>query len=194
MNETPIQNSKESQVTLREFVKENETKVYQFLYFMLFGFSGLEDVTLKVFRGFGDYFQKQTIKNNSEWEKMELRIELFSMAWKAILNAQTQVEYNWAFGRDTRPLKQLDIDLLSENRSYALKKIDPELFIPRLARVDIDFRAPLVLRDILCFDDEEVLRILGIRWGVYRHRLHRGRLAFRESLKGKENREQNLSV
>ena len=184
-----IQNQNETQVSLREFVKENESKLCQFLYFMLYGFSGLDEVTLKVFRGFGDYFQKQMVKNTSEWEKMALRIELFGLAWKAIVNAQSQVEYNWSYGRDTRPLKQLDVDLLSENRSYTLKKIDPELFVPRLARVDIDFRAPLVLRDILCFDDEEVLRILGIRWGVYRHRLHRGRLAFRESLKGRENRD-----
>lgn len=64
-----------------------------------------------------------------------------------------------------------------------------EPYLSRLSRVDIDFRAPMVLKDILRFDDEEILRILGIRWGVYRHRLHRGRLAFRESLKGKEGRE-----
>jgi len=47
----------------------------------------------------------------------------------------------------------------------------------------------MVLRDVLKFDDEEILRILNIRWGVYRHRLHRGRLAFRESLKGRQNRD-----
>lgn len=188
MSETTVQGE---EISLREFVKENEAKLCQFLYFMLYGFNGTEEVTLKVFRAFGDYFQKQAIKKNSEWEKLGLRIELFHIAWRAVLNAQTQVDYNWSYGRDTRPLKQLDIDLLSD-RGFSLKKIDPELFVPRLARVDIDFRAPLVLRDILCFDDEEILRILGIRWGVYRHRLHRGRLSFRESLKGKENRDSIL--
>jgi DNA-directed RNA polymerase specialized sigma24 family protein len=179
----------ESPVGLREFVKENEEKLCQFLNFMLFGFSGLEEVTLKVFRSFGDFFQKQTAKKSSDWEKVGLRIQLFSIAWKAIVKAQNQIEYNWSYGRDTRPLKQLDIDLLSEDRSYRVKKVDPEIFLPRLARVDIDFRAPMVLRDVLNFDDEEILRILEIRWGVYRHRLHRGRLAFRESLKGRQNRE-----
>ncbi len=186
---TEMQLNPESQVSLREFVKENELKVCQFLHFMLFGFSGLEEVTLEVFRSFGKAFQKQIIKKNSDWEKVGLRIQLFSLAWKAVIKAQNQVEYTWSFGRDTRPLKQLDNDLLSENHSYRLKRLDPELFMPRLARVDIDFRAPMVLRDVLCFDDEEVIRILGIRWGVYRHRLHRGRLAFRESLKGKQNRD-----
>ena len=39
--------------------------------------------------------------------------------------------------------------------------MDPEIFLPRLARVDIDFRAPMVLRDVLNFDDEEILRILN---------------------------------
>ena len=187
-----IQIHTESPISLREFVKENETKVCQFLYCMLYGFSGLEEVTLKVFRTFGDHFQKQMLKKNTEWEKVALRIELYAIAWRAILAAQNQVEYDWSYGRDTRPLKQLDTNLLILDKNYGSKKMDSELFIARLARVDIDFRAPLVLRDILCFDDEEVLRILGIRWGVYRHRLHRGRLSFRESLRGKEGRDLNF--
>lgn len=179
----------QSQVTLREFVKENEAKACQFLYFMLYGFTGLESAMLQVFRAFGDSFQKQARQKQGDWEKVGLRIQLFSLAWREIIKAQTQVDYTWSFGRDTRPLKQTDSDLLLEGPSYRLKRFDPDLFMPRLARVDIDFRAPLVLRDILSFDDEEILRILGIRWGVYRHRLHRGRLAFRESLKGKQNRD-----
>lgn len=179
----------ESPVSLREFVKDNELKVCRFLHFMLFGFSGLEEVTLDVFRSFGRAFQKQSLKKNSEWEKAGLRIELFSLAWHAVIKAQGRVDYTWSFGRDTRPLKQLDIDLLSDDSIYRLKRGDSDIYLSRLARVDIDFRAPLVLRDILAFDDEEVIRILGVRWGVYRHRLHRGRLAFRESLKGKQGRE-----
>ncbi|MBM4316931.1 MAG: hypothetical protein FJ116_05570 [Deltaproteobacteria bacterium] len=181
--------NQESQISLREFVKENESKLCHFLYFMLVGYSGLEEVTLGVFRSFGDYFQKQAVKKSSEWERMALRIELFGLAWNAVLNAQNDVQFNWAYGRDTRPLKQFDEDLLSSDRSSKLIKFELEPYLSRLSRVDIDFRAPMVLKDILRFDDEEILRILGIRWGVYRHRLHRGRLAFRESLKGKEGRE-----
>lgn len=186
---TEVTLDSESQISLREFIKENEVKVCQFLYYMLFGFSGLDDVTLEVFRSFGKSFQKRVIKKTSDWEKVGLRIDLFSLAWEAVVKAQNRIDYNWSYGRDTRPLKQMDIDLLSEAVSRRLSKAESELFLPRLARVDIDFRAPLVLRDILGFDDEEVIRILGIRWGVYRHRLHRGRLAFRESLKGKQSRD-----
>jgi hypothetical protein len=186
---TELVANSEAQVSLREFVKENETKVCQFLSLMLFEFSGLEEFILQVFRSFGESFRKQSGQKNSEWEKVGLRIELFSLAWKAVLKAQNQIEYSWNSGRDTRPLRQLDTDLLTEDRSFRLKKVDPELLIPRLARVDLDFRAPMVLRDILAFEDEEVIRILGIRWGVYRHRLHRGRLELRESLKGKQNLE-----
>jgi len=179
----------ESPISLREFVKDNEVKVCRFLQFMLIGFAGLEEVTLEVFRNFGRAFQKQELKKNSEWEKAGLRIELFAMAWQAVIRAQGRVDYTWSFGRDTRPLKQLDIDLLSEGAIQRPTRRDSEMYLSRLARVDIDFRAPIVLRDILLLDDEEVIRILGIRWGVYRHRLHRGRLAFRESLKGKQSRE-----
>ena len=178
----------EPQISLREFIKDNELKACRFLYFMLFGFSGLEEVTLDVFRQFGRAFQKKEVKKNSDWEKASLRIELFSIAWEAVLKAQSRADYAWSFGRDTRPIKQLDVDLLFEKSTSKTKRKDSEIYLSRLARVDIDFRAPLVLRDILFFDDEEVIRILGIRWGVYRHRLHRGRLAFRESLKGKQGR------
>lgn len=108
--------NQESQISLREFVKENESKLCHFLYFMLVGYSGLEEVTLGVFRSFGDYFQKQAIKKSSEWERMALRIELFGLAWNAVLNAQNDVQFNWAYGRDTRPLKQFDEDLLSSDR------------------------------------------------------------------------------
>lgn len=186
MTETTL--NSQSEVGLREFVKENEVKVYQFLQLMLFGFSGLEDVTLEVFRSFGKYFQRQMTKKNTDWEKTALRIELFSLAWEAVIRAQDEIEYNWSFGRDTRPLRQLDTNLLIQENQYQKEKVDSELILPRLARVDIDFRAPMVLRDVLCFDDEEVIRILETRWGVYRHRLHRGRLAFRDSLRGRQSR------
>jgi DNA-directed RNA polymerase specialized sigma24 family protein len=96
------------------------------------------------------------------------------------------VPFTWTVGRDTRPMKGMDDDLLqawSSSKTGEISSIGPRA-VERIRRLDTDFRAPIVLKDILGFDDEEVVRILGIRWGVYRHRLHRGRLEFRAALKG----------
>lgn len=39
-----------------------------------------------------------------------------------------------------------------------------------------ELRVVLVLKDIMQYEDQEILKILDIRWQVYRHRLHRGRI------------------
>lgn len=170
---------------LREFIKENEGKLYQFLSYLLFGSNAVDSLAIQVFREFGDKFRKHAKKNQAEWEKTNLRIQLYSIAWKMILKGHSLIEYSWASGRDTRPLKLLDVDLLSEGKSKRSEGEQRENILMRLARIEMDYRAPLVLKDVLGFEDEENLRILGLRWGVYRHRLHRGRLGFRDSLRGK---------
>ena len=74
------------------------------------------------------------------------------------------------FGAAVRPVLQ---------QNYHSQVVD------RLGRIDPEFRAPIVLRDVLGFEDEESVRILGLRWGVYRHRLHRGRLECKDALRGR---------
>ena len=97
-----------------------------------------------------------------------------------------QVYFPSLGGRDTRRLKGLDDDLLpakNESKEKQQARVGTRAK-DRLTRVDSELRAPVVLRDILKFEDEEVAQILGLRWGVYRHRLHRGRLDFKDALKG----------
>ena len=45
-----------------------------------------------------------------------------------------------------------------------------------LFSLSTDERVVLVLRDILKFEDADVLSILDLRWQVFRHRLHRARV------------------
>lgn len=172
---------------LREFIKENDQQLYDFCCYMLHGGgqSLAEDLVLEIFREFGDAYGKMRSDSSGKWEPLEVRVRLFQIAWDRVREAMVQIPQAWSVGRDTRPLKSFDDDILGAYaRDGRVHEIEP-VAIERLARIDADFRAPVVLRDILKFDDEEVSRILGVRWGVYRHRLHRGRLEYKDILRGR---------
>jgi hypothetical protein len=150
---------------------------------MLYGGIAVEDAILSIFRDFGHLFRKLSGKKQP-WEQMEIRLRLFTMAWQTIREAIIPGVYSWPVGRDMRQLKGIDEDLLLswDGTEKDLERLEPAI-LERLGRIDADFRVAVVLRDILGFEDEEVMRILGIRWGVYRHRLHRGRLELKDALR-----------
>jgi DNA-directed RNA polymerase specialized sigma24 family protein len=115
---------------------------------------------------------------------MEMRLVHFSIAWEKIQREAGSVAMRWVSGRDLRAQKMAEEDLLKKNPKEEGEAFRESL-LGRFARIDLDFRAPVVLRDVLDFPDEEAMRILKLRWGVYRHRLHRGRLELCEGLRGK---------
>lgn len=170
---------------LREFIKENDQRVYDFCTYLLDADFAVEDVVLSVFREFGEYFRRH------RWlaagiSPEEMRLQLFQIAWAQIQDCLHQSSFPIIGGRDTRTLKGLDEDILparGESRDRVAQRAENRVR-DRLSRVDAELRAPVVLRDVLKFEDEEAARILGLRWGVYRHRLHRGRLDFKDALKG----------
>lgn len=171
---------------LRDFVKENGAALYDFCSYLLPAEYAVDDLVLSVFREFGELFRKITAKRDMAWGAVELRIRLFALAWEQIREVSGNFQFSWALGRDTRQLKGWDTDILDKTQAAPQNKLGEfePVAVDRLHRVDLEVRAPVVLRDILRFDDEEVVRILGTRWGVYRHRLHRGRLDYRELLHG----------
>jgi DNA-directed RNA polymerase specialized sigma24 family protein len=112
-------------------------------------------------------------------------VRLFQIAWQGVQNSFQRAVFS-NNGRDTRLLKGLEDDILPskpENLEKVAAKSENRV-ADRLGRVDTELRAAVILRDILKFDDEEAAKILGLRWGVYRHRLHRGRLDFKDALRG----------
>lgn len=113
-----------------------------------------------------------------------MRIRLYRIAWERIRDETVALSFQWNLGRDTRLLKRWDENLLLKDPAREPAAFDAAI-LERLRRVDAELRAPVVLKDILRMEDEEVVRILNLRWGVYRHRLHRGRLEFREALRGR---------
>lgn len=145
----------------------------------------VEKTILATFRDFGDKFRKVNRKSDRFQELSEKRVALFQLAVKHIRRDTSSGVWNWFPGRDLRPLRVLETDLLT---SWGTLQVPEEeklkVLGEKLSRVDIDLRTPLILRDVLGFEEDEVMRILDLRWGVYRHRMHRARLDFKDSLKG----------
>lgn len=160
---------------LREFIKGNDQRVSDFCACLLPPGEATDAFVLEVFREFGELYRSQT--PSEEVSPVQLRVLLFQTAWRHLSRAQSSAYFPFLTGRDTRVLRDLEEDLLDGPASN--EKVRERLF-----QVDPELRAPLVLRDILGLDDESAAAILGLRWGVYRHRLHRGRLDFKEALKG----------
>ena len=172
---------------LREFVKENSHRLYGFCFYLLQEDYSVDDFVISVFRHFGEEYRKYMAKKEGSREFLELRVRLFRLAWEKIRALVGSTPYTWTVGRDMRQMKGYDDDLIESLGRGGSAPLDgmESAIVARLRKVDLEFRAPLVLRDVLGFDDEEVVRILGLRWGVFRHRLHRGRLDLRDELKGR---------
>ena len=170
---------------LREFLKEHDQKLYDFCFYMLDGGYLAEEIILAAFRDFASVYRRLTSRRAGDWDPKDARIQLFQTAWSRIREALVRVQYQGSMGRDTRLFRSLDGDILGQWGSSRQDVAAVEAaVVERLGRVDADYRAPIVLRDVLGFDDEEVVQILGVRWGVFRHRLHRGRLELKDGLKG----------
>jgi DNA-directed RNA polymerase specialized sigma24 family protein len=168
---------------LRELMKENDQRLYDFCYYMLYGGIGIEDQIVSIFRSLRRTMGRLSMRDDGK-NTMELRLRLFQTVWQLIQVALEGMQYEWPVGRDTRQLKGLDEDILREWQSNGrdASRLE-EAVLERLSRIEPDLRATIILRDILGMDDEDAVRILGVRWGVYRHRLHRGRLELKDGLK-----------
>lgn len=173
-----------NQSSLREFISEYGERVFTFCDYMLPKEAKIEQTVIAIFSDFSESYRKRQRKLTQHWEETEMRVKLFSIAWEHIRHAMEDFHFVWTPGRDTRGGKRADDNLLKEGaKSAASTEIAGEL-IGRLKYLDPEFRAPLILRDIVRLEEEEILRVLGLRWGVYRHRLHRGRVEYKDGLKG----------
>jgi DNA-directed RNA polymerase specialized sigma24 family protein len=183
----------------REFVKENGEKLYHFCYLLLPLSVDAEEFVLAALRDFGDNYRRWA-KSEEPGEISELRCKLFKLAWERTKDVLSRTQAAWTVGRDTREVVDIDRDLLidwaKQNRNSTTKtetNLIDEKILDRMRWVDPDFRAPFILRDLIGLADEDVVRVLGLRWGVYRNRLNRGRLDLKECLKGRPISSSNQS-
>lgn len=170
----------ERMAALREITQECATPINTFCHYMLYG-QDQEDLVLEIFREFGDAFRKLSRIGASA---DRLRIELYRIAWRLAQQAHAVRQPPALSSIDARPLAGRQEDLLKlwvEKNDFGA---DLDLCVAeRIAQIDFDYRVVVVLRDILKLAHEDVARILELRWAVYRHRLHRGRLELRDCLR-----------
>jgi RNA polymerase sigma-70 factor (ECF subfamily) len=94
---------------------------------------------------------------------------------------------------DTQPLDEEVLDLLDyQQRPAASRPRPPDqvaeehetlaFLLDRVRRLPIDFRAPLVLRDIEGWSNQEVADILDLSLAATKSRIHRARMKLREEL------------
>lgn len=169
---------------LRELVKENDRRVFNFCLLMLEEPDVSEVLTVQIFDEFGRFYRRVSGGRPDAWVVADLRLKLYQIAWERIQDTLSRRQILAQIGRDTRQLRRSDGDLLSKDPATADEGWR-DMFVERLLYVDADFRAPVLLRDFLRFTDDESTRILSVRWGVYRHRLNRGRLDLRDYLRGR---------
>lgn len=157
---------------LQPFVEKEAPGIYALA--VCLGLEGGEAPWMSdVFAAFGRQFRALASKKDFVWEPMESRVRLYSLAWKSLkpILSGTSFERFSIQGRDTRQAQRTETDLFATSATEFQTSL-----ISRLRLLDLDHRILIVLRDILQFSDEEAMRVTDLRWGVYRHRLHRGRM------------------
>lgn len=175
--------ARRSSTDLREFVKENERKIYDFCFFMGLPTKECEELLIEIFRDFGDT-HRRLWGNEATSEPFEKQVALFQLARNHIERQGMIYASENTLGRDTRYFPKIETDLLAEWNKLKGERDWAFTIVDRLRLLELDFRFPLVLRDLLHFEDEETAQILGLRWGVYRQRLHRGRRECAEKFRG----------
>jgi DNA-directed RNA polymerase specialized sigma24 family protein len=144
---------------LTEAIAENQSSLYTFCYYLL-PKEDIEDTILKVL----EQFCLKNRHKKTEEELGDLKVFLFQIAWQWVQSRLVGAHFLMNMGRDTRILK--------EEEERESRKDFQEVF----SRIDPSLRAALLLKDLFLFKDEEIATILNLRWGVYRHRLHRARV------------------
>lgn len=175
---------------LRTFVKQEQERVATFCHCFLSSEPEVDERVIQIFRRFGELFRRKSKDKTFQSTRQEMIVLLYRVAWEQLQSIALEEAVGWSVGRDVRKLKALDENVLYELRplespseNTLSEDISSELRT-RLRRVDTENRGAVILKDILGFSDDDAIRILSTRWGVFRHRLHRGRLDLVALLKG----------
>jgi RNA polymerase sigma-70 factor (ECF subfamily) len=88
-------------------------------------------------------------------------------------------------GRRRRPAQAAPAPAASPFGPQSAEREDQRALLESLSRVDADYRAVLVMRDVAGFEHEQIADILGAPVASIKSRLFRARLALRDELQGK---------
>lgn len=171
---------------VRAFIKEQVPTLFAFCNYVLLDDARASHIMLSIFREFGSRWKKVS-KKRPAWNELDARILLFGKASQRLrreLMDPHAAPADW----NRSSFKHMEEDLLSPWLSQKVPgKLAPSTekqVLIRLGSMDPDYRFPLILRDFIRLEEQEVAEILNLRWNVYRHRLHRGRCDLVRLLRG----------
>lgn len=170
---------------LRAFVESSDRDLFRFCAMMSATGEDLEPLVVQIFRTFA----RNIYRNRRGFPSTaQLQIELFRTALRILVNRGRGGVRAFSAGRDTRQSQELEKNLLAgwrnQNGDPALSAEQLALLGDRLRLLDFDLRSPVLLHDLLGVEAQLILQILGLRWGAFRHRLHRGRVELQWLLQG----------
>jgi len=97
---------------------------------------------------------------------------------------------DWSSGGDESQagglLRLVRDEVATDPSEAAMQRESHERVAKALADLDEDYRCVLVLRDLEGFDYQEIADILKLAVGTVKSRIHRGRLALRKAMTGKD--------
>ncbi len=170
---------------LPEFVERTDGTLARFCVLMAGSDCHLDDIIERVYRRFSKSARRDIRLAN---RTHNLEVELYHSAMKELSQLELERPRLSLTGRDNRVLKAMETDLLSWWRAHCTETTELgnrlALVGDRLRLLDFDLRAPVILHDHLAMDSESILKVLHLRWAVFRHRLHRGRVEFQKALQG----------
>lgn len=170
---------------LTAFVENTERKLAQFCRLMGGEDIRLEDLIDRIYRRFSKITRRGThLASGAD----TFETVLFRSALDELAQLENSRSGRSLHGRDHRIIKAMEVNLLDRWREESSDSKDLGARIPliadRLKLLDFEVRAPVVLSDNLGLESEQILKILGLRWAVFRHRLHRGRVELQRTLRG----------
>jgi RNA polymerase sigma-70 factor (ECF subfamily) len=128
------------------------------------------------------------------WGRAKFSTWVFRIAVNLVISARRKKKgkatYSLDEGNDrgdrdvpSSPMVRLASDDPTPERQ-AMEREQEQIVLEALAAMDEESRSVVVLRDLESFGYEEIAEILGIPAGTVKSRLHRARLALRETLSG----------
>lgn len=170
---------------ISEFAETSSDTLTQFCRLMVGAGVAIEDLIELIYRRFSRSLRsKYGVSETGE----KYTLALFKAAIVELSLLELHRPRRCAVGRDLRVFKELEEDLLSWWRANGCTSKDFEgrmgAIADRLAMLEFDLRAPVILFDHLGLEGGLVMQILGLRWAVFRHRLHRGRTELQRLLQG----------
>ncbi len=149
-------------------------EVHSYAYWMLLDDDAVQQELNVIFKAFGKESGKLT--EISHVHKKDMTKLLFQVAVLHIETLSDVLKHSDFEGRDTREEAYYEKEL--KNFNLALKNIamDQQPILRKsLSNIEVSLRTALVLRDFVRLDEALIADVLGVRWGVYRHRLNRAR-------------------